>query len=155
MICKIYCSVKKDNIWQEAIKLNNKINDINNDFTSTHPTIMSLKKGKRNKQEKDILIQNGIIVKIGDNLTGTNNIIEEKELFVSDGWVDLFSVLREPGNEHQDSIENLLASAAKGGFTNILGISGTNPPLDNKAQIQFVKKNLHLHKILIILQMDL
>ena len=29
-------------------------------------------------QEKDILIQNGIIVKIGDNLTGTNNIIEEK-----------------------------------------------------------------------------
>ena len=90
-------------------------------------------------QEKDILIQNGIIAKIGDNLTGLDNIIEEKGLFVSDGWFDLFSVLREPGNEHQDSIENLLASAAKGGFTNVLGISGTNPPLDNKAQIQFVK----------------
>ena len=101
-------------------------------------------------QEKDILIQNGIIVKIGDNLTGTNNIIEEKELFVSDGWVDLFSVLREPGNEHQDSIENLLASAAKGGFTNILGISGTNPPLDNKAQIQFVK-NMSLNNIVNLL----
>ncbi len=56
MICKIYCTVKKDNIWQEAIKLNNKINDINNDFTSTHPTIMSFKKGKRDKQETEILI---------------------------------------------------------------------------------------------------
>ena len=101
-------------------------------------------------QEKDILIQNGIIAKIGDNLTGLDNIIEEKGLFVSDGWVDLFSVLREPGNEHQDSIENLLASAAKGGFTSVLGISGTNPPLDNKAQIQFVK-NMSLNNVVNLL----
>ncbi len=56
MICKIFCTVKKDSVWQEAVKLNNEINDANNDFTSTHPTIMSYKKGKRDKKETEILV---------------------------------------------------------------------------------------------------
>ncbi len=92
-------------------------------------------------QTKDILIENGLIVKIGKNLSNSQNIIEGDNLCVSDGWVDLFSVIREPGNEHQDNIENLLNSAAKGGFTSILGISGTKPPIDNKSQIKFVKNS--------------
>jgi dihydroorotase len=92
-------------------------------------------------QTKDILIENGLITKIGKNLSGSKNIIEADGLCVSDGWVDLFSVIREPGNEHQDTIENLLKSAAKGGFTSILGISGTVPPMDNKSQIRFVKSS--------------
>tara|TARA_Y100000766_G_C18916192_1_gene611604 strand:+ start:3010 stop:4269 length:1260 start_codon:yes stop_codon:yes gene_type:complete len=88
---------------------------------------------------KDILIENGLITKIGENLGGSKNIIKVENLCVSDGWVDLFSVIREPGNEHQDTIENLLKSAAKGGYTSILGISGTLPPIDNKSQVKFIK----------------
>jgi outer membrane protein OmpA-like peptidoglycan-associated protein len=56
MICKIYCTIKKDSVWQKAIKLNNEVNDANNDYTSTHPTIMSYKKGKRDKKETEILV---------------------------------------------------------------------------------------------------
>lgn len=56
MICTIYCTSKKDSIWQEAIKLNSQVNDVNNDFTSTHPTILSYKKGKRDKKETEFLI---------------------------------------------------------------------------------------------------
>ncbi len=91
------------------------------------------------QKTKDILIENGLITKIGENLGGSNNIIQVEDLCVSDGWVDLFSVVREPGNEHQDTIENLLKSAAKGGYTSILGISGTLPPVDNKSQIKFIQ----------------
>lgn len=87
-------------------------------------------------QTKDVLIENGIIKKIGDNLSGSENILEGENLYVSEGWIDLFSVVREPGNEHQDNIDSLLKSAAKGGFTSILGVSGTTPPIDNKSQIQ-------------------
>ena len=43
-------------------------------------------------QTKDILIEKGTIVKIGKNLSGSKNIIEVKNLCVSDGWIDLFSV---------------------------------------------------------------
>jgi dihydroorotase len=92
-------------------------------------------------QTKDILIENGLIAKIGKNISGSKNIIEADGLCVSDGWVDLFSVIREPGNEHQDTIENLLKSAAKGGFTSILGVSGTVPPIDNKSQIRFIRSS--------------
>lgn len=90
-------------------------------------------------QIKDILIENGLIVKIGTNLHGFKNIIEVNNLCVSPGWVDLFSVLREPGNEHKDNISTLLKSAAKGGYTSILGVSGTTPPIDNKSQLLYVK----------------
>lgn len=92
-------------------------------------------------QTKDILIQNGSIIQIGDDLNGAEQIIEGDDLCVSDGWVDLFSVIREPGNEHQDDIESLLKSAAKGGFTSILGVSGSVPPIDNKAQLKFVQNS--------------
>lgn len=90
-------------------------------------------------QTKDILIENGSITKIGDNLSSAENVIKGDNLFVSDGWMDLFSVIREPGNEHQDNINALLKSAVKGGFTSVLGVSGTTPPIDNKSHIQFVK----------------
>ena len=92
-------------------------------------------------QTKDILISNGKIEKIEENIKASCETIDIKGLYVSDGWLDLFSILREPGNEHKDTINNLLLSAAKGGFTQVLGISGTTPPLDNKAQIQYSKIN--------------
>ena len=90
---------------------------------------------------KDILISNGKIEKIEDSISADCKTIEIEGLFVSDGWLDLFSVLREPGNEHKDTIKSLLLSAAKGGFTKVLGVSGTTPPLDNKAQVQYAKMN--------------
>ena len=90
---------------------------------------------------KDILISNGKIEKIEDSILADCEPIEIEGLFVSDGWLDLFSVLREPGNEHKDTIKSLLLSAAKGGFTKVLGVSGTTPPLDNKAQVQYAKMN--------------
>lgn len=90
---------------------------------------------------KDILISNGNIEKIEDSISADCETIEIEGLFVSDGWLDLFSVLREPGNEHKDTIKSLLLSAAQGGFTKVLGVSGTTPPLDNKAQVQYAKMN--------------
>ena len=90
---------------------------------------------------KDILISNGKIEKIEDSILADCETIEIEGLFVSDGWLDLFSVLREPGNEHKDTIKSLLLSAAKGGFTKVLGVSGTTPPLDNKTQVQYAKMN--------------
>jgi dihydroorotase len=92
-------------------------------------------------QTKDVLVSKGKISKIDDNISADCKIISVDGLVVSEGWLDLFSVIREPGNEHKDTIEKLLSSAAKGGFTQVLGISGTTPPMDNKAQVQYAKTN--------------
>ena len=88
-------------------------------------------------QTKDILVSNGKIEKIEDSISADCKTIAIDGLIVSDGWLDLFSVIREPGKEDKDTIAGLLASAAKGGFTQVLGISGTTPPMDNKAQVQY------------------
>lgn len=90
-------------------------------------------------QTKDILIEDGIIKKIGENIASNHPSIEKENLMISGGWMDLFSVIREPGNEHQDNLDSLLNSAKFGGFTSILGISGSTPPIDNKSQIKFIK----------------
>ena len=47
-------------------------------------------RSKYNNQKKDILIKNGKIQKISNNInTGAKKIIEEKNLYVSPGWFDL------------------------------------------------------------------
>ncbi len=47
-ICKIYCTQKKDSLWEKAVPLGSEINDKTNDFSSTHPMIMRyLKRGQK------------------------------------------------------------------------------------------------------------
>lgn len=101
-------------------------------------------------QTKDILIEDGFIKEIGDQINTDAQTIEAEGLIVSDGWMDLFSVIREPGNEHQDTLAHLINSAKSGGFTSILGVSGSTPPIDNKSQVQYIK-NQALNQIVNVL----
>ncbi|MFT6716984.1 MAG: dihydroorotase, partial [Saprospiraceae bacterium] len=91
---------------------------------------------------KDILVEDGVITAIDSELTAEDaQVVQADGLMVSAGWFDLYSVVREPGNEVKDSIETLLDSAQLGGFTDIIGVSGSNPSLYSRAQIEFVKNN--------------
>ncbi len=89
---------------------------------------------------QDILIENGVITAIKDSIKADNcQLIEGKELMASAGWFDLYSVVREPGNEVKDNIKTLSHSAQIGGFTGLVGVSGSKPSLYSKAQIEYVK----------------
>ncbi len=43
-ICKIYCCLKNDTSWNDPILLGDEINSSDNDFSSTHPTVMRYQK---------------------------------------------------------------------------------------------------------------
>jgi len=88
----------------------------------------------------DILIEKGIITQIKKNIVPEKGIktIEADGLHVSVGWLDMQVNFCDPGYEHKETLENGLKSAAKGGFTSVCLMSGTNPPLHNKAQIEYV-----------------
>jgi len=89
---------------------------------------------------KDILVEDGIITSIEDQITDeAAQVVQGKDLMVSGGWFDLYTVVREPGNEVKDSIKTLIESAQTGGFTDVIGVSGSNPSLYSRAQIEFVK----------------
>lgn len=93
-----------------------------------------------NGKVMDILIEKGIITQIKKNIVPEKGIktIEADNIHVSAGWLDMQVNFCDPGNEHRETLDNGLRAAAKGGFTGVAVMSGTNPPLHNKAQIDYV-----------------
>ncbi len=66
-------------------------------------------------------------------------VLEAEGLVVCPGFIDLHCHLRQPGFEEKETISSGSLSAARGGFTTICCMPNTNPPLDNKAIIDYVK----------------
>ena len=95
---------------------------------------------KYNNQTKDVLITDGIIEEISNKINIDSPFLEIKipNLHISPGWIDLHCNLCEPGYEHRENIKTGLKSAAKGGFTSVVTRPNTNPPIDNKADLQFL-----------------
>jgi len=92
-----------------------------------------------NSQSTDIFIENGIIKKIGKNLTGkVDKEISIDGLCVSPGWVDMFANFADPGYEYKESIESGCMAAAAGGFTDVLVIPNTKPAIDAKSQVEYI-----------------
>jgi dihydroorotase len=105
------------------------------------------------KQVKDILIVDGVIKQIADNISPNNyEVIKGNNLHVSIGWMDIFADFAEPGNEHRETLESGANAAAAGGFTDVMLIPNTNPVVDNKAQVEFLIERskqlpIHIHPI--------
>ncbi len=90
-------------------------------------------------QSKDILISNGKISGIHDNISEkADQTIEHKGLCVSIGWMDMFADFADPGYEHRENIESGARAAAAGGFTDIMLMPNSNPVVDNKSQVQYI-----------------
>jgi len=99
------------------------------------------KSSQYHQQQKDILIENGIITKIADSITPNNNIeeINFENLHISQGWFDSSVCFGEPGFEDCETIENGLNTAAKSGFTAVAVNPNTFPVADHKSTIEFLK----------------
>ena len=90
-------------------------------------------------QISDILIIDGVIAQIGEQLESTGcEIINAKGMYVLPGLVDAHCHLRDPGLEYKEDIETGTRSAAAGGFTSIACMPNTKPVLDNEAMIKYV-----------------
>ena len=99
-------------------------------------------KSSFHNQTVDLIIENGIINKIGKSLPNENQLeeINIDGLHVSQGWFDSSVSLGEPGFEDRETIANGLNVAAKSGFTGIALQPNSFPIIDNQSQIHFVKQ---------------
>jgi dihydroorotase len=61
-----------------------------------------------------------------------------KGLVVTPGLIDVHVHLREPGEEHKETIATGAASAAAGGFTAVCAMPNTDPPIDDPAAVGYV-----------------
>ncbi|GAA4452663.1 dihydroorotase [Nibrella saemangeumensis] len=91
----------------------------------------------------DIIVENGIIRQIGTNLDaeeGKTRIIEEANVHVSPGWVDLRVSAKDPGYEHKEDLTSVCQAAAAGGFTDIAVLPNTKPVVDSKDTLGYLRR---------------
>jgi dihydroorotase len=79
----------------------------------------------------DILIEEGIIKKIGKNINKDDAIINAEGKILAPGFIDVHVHFREPGAEYKEDILSGSRAAARGGFTSVVCMANTNPPVDN------------------------
>ena len=90
---------------------------------------------------RDILIEDGRIVAIGTNLPAdADTVIRHPGLYVSPGWVDIFSHFNDPGYEHKETLETGAQSAAAGGYTDVFVLPNTKPVVDSKSQVEYIRQ---------------
>src|SRR5262245_7290036 len=82
---------------------------------------------------RDILIDGERIARVGSNLpTDGATVVEIPDgLVICPGFIDMHVHLREPGQEHKETVATGTASAVAGGFTAVACMPNTNPVNDN------------------------
>ena len=85
----------------------------------------------------DVLVDNGVIAAIGDDLRG-DTTLDAGGCFVAPGLVDLHTHLREPGKEEAETVESGSRAAALGGYTAVVAMPNTSPAIDNAAMVRDV-----------------
>ena len=101
-----------------------------------------------NGNTKDILITDGIIHRIDDDIS--DNVATKfnaKDLIVTPGWVDIFAHACDPGYEYRETLETCANAAAAGGFTQLFVLPDTDPVVDNKTQVEYIKQKSESLKI--------
>jgi len=99
------------------------------------------------RKKRDILIEKGILTKIGLAIKTDKKIQELKlpNLHVSIGWFDSSVSFGEPGFEERETLDNGLQTAAKSGFTGIALNSNTHPVTDNRASVSYLKSKSEMY----------
>jgi len=99
-----------------------------------------------NGKTVDVYIEEGIIKNIGKNLSQTaDKVIEEKNLHISPGLMDMHAEFCEPGLEYKEDLISGANAAAKGGFTSVAIMPNTTPTRSSKTDIEFVKSKTQNH----------
>jgi dihydroorotase len=88
----------------------------------------------------DVLVQDGLIAEVGPGLDAPAGatVLDASDAVVAPGLVDIQVHFREPGREDSETIESGARGAALGGFTAVVCMPNTNPPLDDAAVVQAV-----------------
>jgi dihydroorotase len=90
---------------------------------------------------KDILIEDGTITQIGERIAASaDRVIQPGGVFVSPGWVDVFSHFCDPGFEFKETLETGAQAAAAGGYTDVFVIPDTRPVVDSKTQVEYIRQ---------------
>ncbi len=83
-------------------------------------------------RRSDVLVVDGAIAAVGESLEagGAAVVLDAGGCLVAPGLVDLHAHLRQPGHEEAETIETGTRAAALGGYTAVVAMPNTDPPID-------------------------
>ena len=90
----------------------------------------------------DVLVEDGRIARVGRDIPASSARVVELPpgCVVTPGLIDIHVHLREPGQEHKETIATGTQSAVAGGFTAVACMPNTDPINDNASVTQFILK---------------
>jgi dihydroorotase len=86
----------------------------------------------------DILIEDGTIARVDKKIKAGVETIDATGLVATPGFIDLHTHLREPGQEHKETIATGTRAAVAGGYTAVCAMANTVPPNDERAVTEMV-----------------
>ena len=92
----------------------------------------------------DILIENGIISRMAENIDeSAERIIDGTGLVIMPSLFDMHVHFRDPGLTYKEDIITGCESALAGGVTGVLAMPNTKPPCDNPETIRYIIEKSH------------
>jgi dihydroorotase len=90
---------------------------------------------------RDLLVEGRVIARVATDLPPEGaHVVDLTGLVVTPGLIDMHVHLREPGQEHKETIASGTAAAVAGGFTAVACMPNTDPVNDQASVTQFILK---------------
>jgi dihydroorotase len=99
----------------------------------------------RRDERGGVLVQDGLIADLGPQVKA-QGLSEDFERIdagghcLAPGLIDMRVQLREPGEEHKETIATASAAAAAGGVTSMVCLPNTEPVIDDVAGVEFIAR---------------
>lgn len=96
---------------------------------------------------RDVRVNDGLIEAIGEKLEAKDkeHVVNAKELWVCPGFVDIHTHLRDLGQKDKEDITTGTNAGAAGGYTTLLAMANTVPPVDNAATLSVLLQRIADH----------
>jgi dihydroorotase len=92
------------------------------------------------ERRADVAVADGAVVAVEADLEPSSDavVLDAGGCVVAPGLVDLHTHLREPGREEAERVESGARAAALGGYTAVVAMPNTEPPIDSVAVVRQV-----------------
>jgi dihydroorotase len=92
------------------------------------------------EQRADVLVYDGLVREVAEGIDVPlgSTVLDAGGCVIVPGLVDLHTHLREPGREEAETVETGTRAAALGGYTAVVAMPNTDPPLDTAAAVRQV-----------------
>ncbi len=88
----------------------------------------------------DVLVVGDKIAEVGKVGKSVTDTIDAAGKLVVPGLIDIHVHFREPGDEEEETIASGSAAAVAAGFTSVVCMPNTNPPIENETDVEYIHR---------------